>query len=111
MKVPFLFIFLFPALVSFSQSKNDSSILTKVKSIELIMTVKTTYDQMKMDATITRDFTVTNITNGNTILEHKLKRLQFNMESMITNQTFDSDKESDRKGQIGKTLDKYLNSR
>jgi hypothetical protein len=47
--------------------------------------------------------------NGNGItIQHKLKRLSFSSEQMGQNQSFDSDKDEDRKGELGKMMDKSL---
>jgi hypothetical protein len=51
---------------------------------------------------------VQNVSGNAIIIEHKLKRLIFSAEQMGQNQTFDSEKDEDRKGEMGKMIEKNL---
>jgi hypothetical protein len=65
-----------------------------------------------MDVTITRAFDVEDASNSMAKIEHKVKRLQMNMEApMMGAQTFDSEKESDMKGEGGKAAEKALKNK
>jgi len=67
--------------------------------------------ESKVTATLNEIFDVKTAESNAITLEHKVKRLVFNAESMQGGQSFDSEKEGDRKGQFGKMLEKTLKNK
>lgn len=68
--------------------------------------------EVKMDATITRHFDVEDATTNSAVIEHKVKRLQFNVEApMAGTQSFDSENEKDMQGEMGKTVEKSIKNK
>lgn len=68
--------------------------------------------ETKVAATITRHFDIEDVANGSTVIEHKMKRMQMNMEvPMQGNQSFDSENEKDMKGEGGKAMEKALKNK
>ena len=102
------------SLSSYAQKVSNNLQFEKGKKLELIYKANSTSTSMgetKMDVNITRSFDVEDVVNGNAVIEHKIKRIQFNVESMMGNEKFDSEKEADRKGDIGKALEKTLKNK
>lgn len=70
-----------------------------------------TFD-MKINATITRLLDVEDATAGSATLEHKVKRIQMDMDiPMMGARTFDSEKEEDLKSEGGKVFEKALKNK
>jgi len=67
--------------------------------------------ESKVNATLTEMFDVTNSAANAFTIEHKVKRLVFDAEGMQGKQTFDSEKEGDRSGEIGKLVEKALKNK
>ena len=66
----------------------------------------------KIDATITRLFDVNDVSNGTASVEHKMKRMQMNMEApMAGSQSFDSENEKDMKGEAVKAMETALKNK
>lgn len=66
----------------------------------------------KVSVTLWRVFDVNDVQAGNAVIEHKVKRVQFQMENdMMGSQSFDSEKESDMKEQFGKAMEKTLKNK
>jgi hypothetical protein len=65
----------------------------------------------QLDASFVRVFDVEDVQNGNAVIEHKIKRLQFNLQSMMGNESFDSENEADMKGPSGKALEKTIKNK
>lgn len=64
----------------------------------------------KVNGTLSEIFDVKNVANNAATIEHKVKRLVFNVEGMQA-QSFDSEKEGDMKGEIGKLLEKAIKNK
>jgi hypothetical protein len=67
--------------------------------------------ESKVNATLTEIFDVKNVANNAATIEHKVKRLVFNAEGMQGAQSFDSEKEGDMKGEMGKMLEKGIKNK
>ncbi|MBD0332221.1 MAG: hypothetical protein ICV66_06160 [Chitinophagaceae bacterium] len=64
--------------------------------------------EIKVNATITRNFDIEDVNANGATIEHKIKRIQFNFDGMGQSHSFDSEKESDMKGEMGKEIEKNL---
>lgn len=114
MKNIFLVVVLAIALPGLSQKINNTLAFEKGKKLEMTVTVNSNVTSMgntKMDAVIERIFDIEDVVNGNAVVEHKVKRIQFSMESMMGAESFDSENENDRKGEIGKAMEKTLKNK
>lgn len=66
----------------------------------------------KIDATVTRSFDVADASANGATIEHKVKRVQTNIDvPMQGTQSFDSEKESDMQGESGKAMEKALKNK
>ncbi|HZH95495.1 MAG TPA: DUF6263 family protein [Flavisolibacter sp.] len=108
------------SVTGFSQKVTNKLAFQKGQKLEMVTKVNSTVSMemmgqsmdTKLDATITRLFDVNNVTNGTASIEHKMKRMQMSIESpMAGNQAFDSDKESDMKGDGGKVMEKAMKNK
>ena len=66
---------------------------------------------MKMNLTTTRVLDVGDVSKDVATIESKVKRMQFSFEGMGKNETFDSEKEEDMKGEGGKMAEKGLKNK
>ncbi|HVG41561.1 MAG TPA: DUF6263 family protein [Chitinophagaceae bacterium] len=103
-----------------AQKVNNKLNFQKGQKLEMVSKVNTTVSMemmgqsldTKIDATITRTFDVEDVTSNGATIEHKVKRVQTNLEiPMQGTQTFDSDKESDMKSENGKAMEKALKNK
>lgn len=93
------------------QKGQKLEMVSKVNSVISMEMMGQTMDT-KVDATVTRLFDVNDVTNGSASVEHKMKRMQMNMEApMAGAQSFDSDNEKDMKGDAGKAMEKALKNK
>lgn len=109
------------AIAMNSQAQKVSSRLNfeKGKKLELVADSKSTISQemmgqtmeMNITSTITRSFDVEDVSKEGATIEHKVKRVQFNFEGMGQTQSFDSENEEDRKGEMGKNFEKSLKNK
>lgn len=102
------------AITGYSQKVSNALNFEKGRKLELTYKANNTSASMgetKMDVTVVRSFDVNDVVNGNATIEHKIKRIQFNLESMMGSEKFDSEKEADMKGDIGKALEKTLKNK
>jgi hypothetical protein len=84
----------------------------KLEMIVMSNTVSEGMGNMKVDVTLTRIFDINDVKNGNAEIEHKIKRMQMNIESAVFgNQSFDSEKESDLKKEGFQDLEKSLKNK
>jgi hypothetical protein len=66
----------------------------------------------KVNVTVFRNLDIEDVSDGNAVIEHKMKRMKMNFESpMAGSQTFDSDNEKDMKGDGGKAMEKALKNK
>jgi len=103
----------------FAQKVNGQLAFPKGQKLELITETKktSTMEMMGQSMESTVNSTMTEVydiedagANGATI-EHKVKRLVFTANGMGNSQSFDSEKEEDRKGEMGKMLEKGLKNK
>lgn len=115
MKKIFFVSLVFSAGISFSQT--NQLIFSKGQRLELTtqMTSATSMElmgqamQSSATTSVSEIFDVKDTANTGATIEHSVKRIQFDVTGgMGQNFSFDSDKEEDRKGDIGKSLDKTL---
>lgn len=120
MKKIFLPLVLGLTLTAGAQTVTKKLQFTKGQKLEMVTKVNTliNMDMMgqsmdtKMDATITRHFDVEDVNPSGAVIEHKVKRMQFNMEApMMGSQTFDSENEKDMQGPAGKQAEKNLKNK
>lgn len=120
MKKIFLFASFVFSLGSFSQKLTNSLSFQKGQKLEMITKGKSVISmemmgqamETKIEATITRLFDVEDVANGIATIEHKMKRMQLNVEApMAGSQTFDSENEKDMKGEGGKAMEKALKNK
>lgn len=109
----FCAVLLSASLYTIAQNGNGLG-FEKGKKLEMTVTVNSSMASMgntTLAAVIERSFDVEDVLNGNAVIEHKIKRVKFDMQSMMGNESFDSEKDSDMKGQTGKALEKTLKSK
>jgi hypothetical protein len=102
----------------FAQKVNGKLSFPKGQKLELVTeTKKTSASEMMgqsiestINSTITEVFDVQDASTNGATIEHKVKRLVFNANAMGTDQSYDSDKESDRNSEHGKMLQKTINN-
>ena len=119
MKKFFLFATLACSLNAFAQKATVSPSFQKGQKLEVLTTVNSNVSmemmgqtiETKVDASVTRLFDVENVENGSATLEHKIKRLQMNIEAPGGSQSFDSEKAEDMQGEGGKAMEKAIKSK
>lgn len=108
------------SLQGFAQTANVKLNLPKGQKLEMVTEMKksTTLEVMgqsmesSVNSTMTELFDIEDAGANGATVEHKVKRLVFTTEGgMGGNQSFDSEKESDMKGQIGKMLEKSIKNK
>lgn len=120
-KMKKIFFLAFVAIgINVSAQKGASPInFPKGKKLEMVAQTKAVISQEMMgqsmdinvNSTITRAFDIEDVKNGTAKIEHKVKRLQFSFDAMGQQQSFDSDKEEDVKGEMGKAFEKSLKNK
>ena len=113
MKFVFLLTGLTLAFTGFSQKLSNQIQFEKGKKLEMVIQVNMVVTQAmgdsKVNMNLTRIFDVNDVVNNTAVMEHKIKRVQFSMDNaMMGSQSFDSDKESDMKEDLGKAFGKGL---
>jgi hypothetical protein len=120
MKQLFLVAAIAFATTAFAQKVNNKLTFQKGQKLEMTSKVNTVISmemmgqamETKVDATITRLFDVEDVTKNGATIEHKVKRIQMNLEAPMQGaQTFDSDNEKDIKGDGGKAMEKALKNK
>ena len=79
----------------------------KASSIELMGQAM----ESTVNSTVTTSYDVKDVNANGAVLEHKVKRLVFTAEGMGQKQSFDSEKEDDRNGELGKILEKSIKNK
>ncbi len=119
MKHLFFLVFSACTLTSFGQKINNKITFPKGKKLDVTTEVKSVVSQeamgqnmeINLNATVIHSFDVKDASTAAATLEHTIKRILFNFEGMGQTQSFDSDKEGDMKGDIGKSAEKSLKSK
>lgn len=108
------------AMNASAQKINNKIAFQKGQKLEMVSKVNSTISlemmgqaiDSKVDATITRTFDVEDAGANGVTIEHKVKRVQTNLEiPMQGTQTFDSENEKDMKGESGKAMEKALKNK
>ncbi len=120
MKQIFLLAAVALSVTGFSQKTSGKLTFNKGQKLEMVTKVNSlvSMDMMgqsmetKVEATITRHFDVEDVANGLATIEHKMKRMQMNMDVPMSGpQSFDSENEKDMKGDAGKAMEKALKNK
>ncbi len=119
MKKIFLLVSFFCTLTGFAQKINNKIGFQKGQKLEISTETKksSTSEMMgqSMESTVTSTMTeiydVEDVNNTGAVIEYKVKRLVFSANGMGGSQEFDSEKEGDRKGELGKILEKSLKNK
>ena len=104
---------------SFAQNVSGKLNFQKGQKLEVVTETKktTTMELMgqpmesTVNSTITQVFDVADANADSATIEHKVKRLVFAAEGMGNSQNFDSEKEADRKSEMGKIMEKNLKNK
>jgi hypothetical protein len=107
---------LFPGITLISQTVSPKLQFTTGQTLEITMQVKSKISQQAMgqaidfnvDGQTIRSYKVTNATDDNNTLHHKLHRIAYNFDGMGQKRNFDSDKPKDLEGQMGKPIKDML---
>jgi len=112
MKQILLIACMMTGLAGFSQTVNNKLNFQKGQKLEMLLDIKTTsttsMGESVISASFNRIFDVEDVVNGNATIEHKVKRIQFNVESPMGDQKFDSENAKDLQGSAGKSFEKTL---
>jgi hypothetical protein len=119
MKNTFLILALVFASTAFSQKLNTKLSFKKGQKLEMVTDIKRSSKmemmgqamETAMTSTTTEVYDVKDVTSAGAVIEYKVKRLIFNVDGMGQKESFDSEKEEDRKGQMGKILEKSLKNK
>lgn len=78
---------------------------------EVLAGTQTSIGESTINATVVRHYDVQSSADGKIVLEYSVKSMKFEAASMMGSFEFDSEKESDRKGDIGTALASTLNNK
>ena len=106
------------ATAGFAQKVNNKLHFQKGQKLEaVVQTDKTSTIELmgqsmdtKATSTVNEVWDVQNADKNGATIRHTIKRVQFEASNMGQSQSFDSDKDADRNGEIGKLLQKNLKS-
>lgn len=119
MKYILLLVSLAVTINGYSQKLNNKLSFQKGQKLEVVHETNRTSTMQfmgqsmdtKAETLTTTTLDVENVTDTGTSIEQKVKRLKFNITSAMQSQSFDSEKEGDRNGQIGKLIEKSLKNK
>lgn len=119
MKKLFLLVSLALTLTGICQKVSNQIGFQKGQKLEITTeTKKNSSSEMmgqKMESTVTSTMTeiydIEEVNANGTVIEYKVKRLVFSANGMGGSQEFDSEKDGDRKGELGKLLEKGLKNK
>ena len=120
MKKIFFFGCVLLSINGFTQKINNKLNFQKGQKLEMVSNVSSTISQemmgqsidTKVTATLTRVFDVEDVSVAGASIEHKVKRVQMEMSSPIGgSQSFDSEKEEDKKSSTGKSVEKSMKNK
>jgi len=114
-----LFLLSNMSVAGFAQKVNGKLKFEQGQTLEISLKLKSTIAQQAMgqaidfnvDATGDHFYKVTNTTEDNTTLNHKVKRISFAFDGMGQKRTFDSDIEKDMNGPFGKPIREMLDKK
>lgn len=104
------------SLTGFAQNKTG---FQKGQKLEMTTEIKKTSAmeimgqsmESTVNSTMTTIYDVKDVTPSGSVVEHKVKRLVFSADAMGKSQTFDSEKEGDMNGEMGKILGKSIKNK
>lgn len=104
---------------SYAQKVNNKLSFEKGQKMEIVTDSKSIISQefmgQKMDVNLTssivRSLDVEDVKNNTATIEHKIKRVQYSFDAMGQSQQFDSEKEEDMKGDMGKQIEKSIKNK
>ncbi len=105
-------------ITAFSQSSNKLN-FPKGQKLEMVAQTKAVVTQevmgqsmeVNINSIINRSFDIEDVKSGTATIEHKIKRVQFDFDAMGQKQAFDSEKEEDMKGDMGKSMEKNIKNK
>lgn len=100
-------------------AQNNKITFTKGQKLEIVTEIQKSSAQevmgqsmeSTMNATITQSLDVEDVNETGATIEQKIKRILLTAEGMGQSQSFDSEKEDDRKGEMGKLMEKSLKNK
>mgnify|MGYP003286390359 CR=1 FL=1 len=92
------------------QKGQKLEVTTQVASVATQEMMGQTMD-VNVAATLNHSYDVEDVTGGNAVIEHKVKRLQLSFDGMGQSQKFDSENEADMKGDMGKAAEKSIKNK
>ena len=92
------------------QKGQKLEIITETKK-NVVMELMSQNMENKVTSTITESFDIEDANETGATIEYKLKRLVMDVSAMGREDSFDSEKEGDRKGEMGKMLEKGLKNK
>ena len=111
---------LFISVAGFSQKISNKISFQNGQKLEVVTEVKKTANMHLMGqnmetvitSTVTESYDVENASADSAVIEYKVKRMVANVSGgMGGSQSFDSEKDADRKGELGKLLEKALKNK
>ncbi len=119
MKQVLFVLFISISVTAFSQKVSKQLNFPKGQKLEMVTEVKSVMAQEMMgqamefniNAVVTRMFDIEDVTPAGAVIEHKVKRMQFNFDGMGQSQSFDSENEKDMKGEMGKVVEKSIKNK
>lgn len=115
--IPIFILFCFSNL--YSQKVSGKLKFDQGQTLNIELQLKTTIAQQAMgqaidfnvDANAQHNYKITNVTDDNTTLHHKVKKISFSFDGMGQKMNFDSDKEKDMNSQFGKSFKDLLDKK
>lgn len=119
MKKIFLIASIAIATTSFAQKANNTLQFKKGQKLEVTTETNKTSSvelmgqtiETKVTSTLNEVLDVQDANKSGATLQHSIKQLKFNLINPMQSQSFDSEKEADQNGEIGKMLGKNLKSK
>lgn len=103
------------AIAGFAQKVSNKLSFQKGQKLQIVVQINssasTAMGDNTADATITRIMDVQDASSTAATVEHKIKRIQFKVESAMGSQNFDSESPKDMGGPSGKTVSKALKNK
>lgn len=119
MKKIFFILSVAMTTTGFAQKVNNQLQFQKGQKLEVVVETNKTSSvevmgqsmETKVTSTISEVFDVEDANSNGAIIEHKVKQVKFNLTNPMQSQSFDSENEADRKGEIGKMLEKGMKNK
>jgi hypothetical protein len=119
MKKIFLIASLTLATAGFAQKVNNRLTFQKGQKLEVLVETNKNSSieimgqtmETKVTSAITEVLDVEDAGKEGATIEHKIKQVKFNLTNPMQSQSFDSEKDADRNGEIGKMLEKSIKNK